>query len=121
MFNLFRAEWMKLTGNRWATSFFVWIFLLAFIDIALISLMLQNRMDEGLIISIALLNPMEIFRVAAISLFDPELTVMGPVAFYILDTMKQGTFVALSILYPLLVGVLFAFFGFRVFIKKDLV
>ena len=26
MFNLFRAEWMKLTGNRWATSFFVWIF-----------------------------------------------------------------------------------------------
>jgi ABC-2 type transport system permease protein len=102
-------------------SFFVWIFLLAFIYIALISLMLQNRMSEGLIISIALLNPMEVFRVAAISLFDPELTVMGPVAFYILDTVNQGVFILLSILYPILLGVLFAFLGYKVFIKKDLV
>lgn len=102
-------------------AFFVWIFLLAFIDIALIALMMQNRMSEGLIISIALLNPMEIFRVAAISLFDPELTVMGPVAFYILDMMKQWMFVLLSIVYPTILGIVFAFFGYKVFSKKDLV
>jgi ABC-2 type transport system permease protein len=64
---------------------------------------------------------MEIFRVAAISLFDPELTVMGPVAFYILDSMKQSTFVLLSILYPVTLGLLFAFGGFTIFKKKDLV
>ena len=67
------------------------------------------------------MNPMEIFRVAAISLFDPALTVMGPVAFYILDTMSQIWFVVLSIVYPVLIGLLFAFFGFRIFKKKDLV
>jgi len=117
----FISSLVKSSEMALGISFFVWILLLAFIDIALISLMLQNRMNEGLIISIALLNPMELFRVAAISLFDPELTVMGPVAYYILDVMKQGTFVALSVLYPLFVGILFAFFGFRVFIKKDLV
>ena len=102
-------------------SFFVWIFLLAFIDIALISLMMQERMSTGLIIGIALANPMEIFRVAAISLFDPELTVMGPVAFYILDMMSQKMFVFLSIVYPVVLGLLFAFLGFKIFAKKDLV
>jgi len=83
--------------------------------------MMQQRFNEELIIAIALMNPMEIFRVAAISLFDPELTVMGPVAFYILDTISQAWFVFLSIVYPVLVGVLFAFLGFRIFTKKDLV
>ena len=117
----FVSSIVKSSEMALGISFFVWIFLFAFIDIALISLMLQNRMSEGLIISIAFLNPMEVFRVAAISLFDPELTVMGPVAFYILDTMNQGVFILLSILYPVLLGVLFAFLGYKVFTKKDLV
>jgi ABC-2 type transport system permease protein len=102
-------------------AFFIWIFLLAFIDIALISLMLQSRMNEGLIIAIALINPMEIFRVAAISLFDPELTVMGPVAYYILDNFKQGVFVSIAILYPIILGFIFASLGYMTFCKRDLV
>lgn len=102
-------------------SFFVWIFLLAFIDIALISLMMQNRLSEELIIGIALLNPMEIFRVAAISLFDPALTVMGPVAFYILDNIPQVVFVLFAIFYPIIVGLGFAWLGFSIFSKTDLV
>ncbi len=117
----FISSIVKSSEMALGISFFVWIFLLAFIDIALISLMLQNRMSEELIISIALLNPMEVFRVAAISLFDPELTVMGPVAFYILDLFSQGMFIFLSILYPIIIGVVFAYFGYAIFSKKDLV
>jgi ABC-2 type transport system permease protein len=117
----FISSFVKSSEVALGIAFFIWIFLLAFIDIALIALMMQQRFNEELIITIALLNPMEIFRVAAISLFDPELTVMGPVAFYILDTMSQTLFVLISILYPLLVGLLFAFLGFRIFEKKDLV
>lgn len=117
----FTSSFVKTSEVALGISFFIWIFLLAFIDIALISLMMQNRFDEGLIIFIALLNPMEIFRVAAISLFDPSLTVMGPVAFYILDTFKQTTFIIFSILYPIILGLLFAFLGYTIFSKKDLV
>jgi ABC-2 type transport system permease protein len=117
----FISSLVKSSEMALGISFFIWIFLLAFIDIALIALMMQNRMSEELIISIAFLNPMEIFRVAAISLFDPELTVMGPVAFYILDTMKQSSFIVLSILYPLILGLIFAFLGYKIFTKKDLV
>ena len=117
----FISSFVKSSEVALGIAFFIWIFLLAFIDIALISLMMQQRFNEELIIGIALMNPMEIFRVAAISLFDPALTVMGPVAFYILDTMSQIWFVVLSIVYPVLIGLLFAFFGFRIFKKKDLV
>jgi len=117
----FVSSIVKSSEMALGISFFVWIFLLAFIDIALISLMMQERMSTGLIIGIALVNPMEVFRVAAISLFDPELTVMGPVAFYILDMMSQKMFVFISIVYPVLLGLLFAFLGFRIFAKKDLV
>ena len=117
----FISSFVKSSEVALRISFFVWIFLLAFIDIALISLMMQNRFEESMIIAIALINPMEIFRVAAISLFDPELTVMGPVAFHILDTFKQSTFVMFSILYPILLGLFFAILGYRIFSKKDLV
>ena len=117
----FVSSIVKSSEMALGISFFVWIFLLAFIDIALISLMMQQRLNTELIIGIAMINPMEIFRVAAISLFDPELTVMGPVAFYILDMMSQKMFVLLSILYPLGLGIFFAFMGFRIFSKKDLV
>ncbi len=117
----FISSIVKSSEMALGISFFIWIFLLAFIDIALISLMMQQRINTELIIGIAMINPMEIFRVAAISLFDPELTVMGPVAFYILDMMSQKVFVFISIMYPLVLGVLFAFLGFKIFAKKDLV
>ena len=117
----FISSFVKSSEVALGIAFFIWIFLLAFIDIALISLMMQQRINEELIIGIALMNPMEIFRVSAISLFDPELTVMGPVAFYILDTFSQTVFVLISIVYPVLLGLLFAFFGFRIFKRKDLV
>jgi len=102
------------------SSFVVWITLLAFLDIALIGLMLQNRYSDELIIALSLLNPMEVFRVGAISLFDPELTVMGPVAYFLLDTFGRGLFILYSIVYPLILGVLFAVAGFLFFRKKDL-
>ena len=117
----FISSFVKSSEVALGISFFVWIFLLAFIDIALISLMMQNRYEESMIIAIALINPMEIFRVAAISLFDPELTVMGPVAFYILDNIRLSMFILFSILYPILLGLGFAFFGFKIFKKTDLV
>ena len=117
----FISSFVKSSEVALGIAFFIWIFLLAFIDIALISLMMQERFSTELIITISMANPMEIFRIAAISLFDPQLTVMGPVAFYILDSMSQTMFVVLSIVYPTLLGLVFAGLGYRIFKKKDLV
>ncbi|MEA2017060.1 MAG: ABC transporter permease subunit [Campylobacterota bacterium] len=117
----FISSFVKSSEVALGIAFFVWILLLAFIDIALISLMMSQRINTEVILFIAMINPMEIFRVAAISLFDPELTVMGPVAFYILDSMSQTAFVMLAVLYPVSLGLIFSFLGFKIFAKKDLV
>lgn len=101
-------------------SFGLWIVLLGFIDVALIGLMMQNRVDDGLVITIAMLNPLESFRIGAISLFDPELTVIGPVAYYLLDTLGSTLLIIYSIFYPILLGVAFAMLGFALFRRKDI-
>jgi ABC-2 type transport system permease protein len=103
-----------------AVSFGVWIVLLGFIDVALIGLMMQNRVADEIILTIAMLNPIEVFRVGAISLFDPELTVFGAVAYYLLDTLGSTLLIVYSIIYPILIGVAFAIFGFIIFKKRDI-
>ena len=72
------------------------------------------------IIVLALLNPMEVFRVGAIALFDPELTVMGPVAYFLLDSFGRNLLIVYSIIYPLLLGICFSMLGFWRFTKKDI-
>jgi ABC-2 type transport system permease protein len=116
----FLSTLVKSTDIALGSSFVVWIVMLAFIDIALMGLMLQNRMSDGLIVSLAMLNPIEVFRIGAISLFDPELTVIGPVAYYLLDTLGGTLLMAYAIIYPILIGMLLSFFGYIAFKKKDL-
>ncbi len=101
-------------------AFVIWITLLAFIDIALMGLMLQNRLDDNVIVTLAMLNPIEVFRIGAITLFDPELTVIGPVAYYLLDTLGSVWLMVYSVVYPIVIGILFAFLGYTAFRKKDL-
>jgi len=116
----FLSTIVKSTDIALGSSFVVWIAMLAFIDIALMGLMLQNRMSDGLIVSIAMLNPIEVFRIGAISLFDPELTVIGPVAYYLLDTLGSTFLMLYAIVYPVFIGALLAYFGYIAFRKKDL-
>ncbi len=116
----FLSSIVKSTDVALGSSFVVWIVLLAFIDIALIGLMLQNRVNDEVILTIAMLNPIEVFRIGAITLFDPELTVIGPVAYYLLDTLGAKLLIVYAVVYPILVGTLFAWFGYIAFRKKDL-
>ncbi len=101
-------------------SFAVWIVLLAFIDVALIGLMMQNRVSDELILAIAMLNPLEAFRIGAIALFDPELTVIGPVAYYLLDSLGHTFLMLYAALYPIVMGLAFAGLGYWAFRKRDI-
>ncbi len=116
----FLSSIVKSTDIALGSSFVVWIVLLAFIDIALIGLMLQNRVDDKVILTIAMLNPIEVFRIGAITLFDPELTVIGPVAYYLLDTLGSKLLIIYAIIYPITIGLLLALVGYMAFKKKDL-
>jgi len=116
----FLSTILKSTDIALGASFVVWIALLAFIDIALMGLMLQNRVSDELVITLAMLNPIEVFRIGAISLFDPELTVIGPVAYYLLDTLGSVWLIIYAFVYPIVIGLLLSYLGYVAFRKKDL-
>ncbi len=102
-------------------SILIWLILLLFIDVILIGLMLRQQIMESVIVAVALLNPVMVFRTGAVLLFDPELTSMGPASYVILDNMGYRGFLTYTILYPLSLGWLFSCMGFWRFKKGDLV
>ena len=102
-------------------SILIWLVFLLFIDVIMIGLMLQQQIMESVIVAVALLNPVMVFRTGAVLLFDPELTSMGPASYVILDHMGSSGFLAYTILYPLSLGWLFSGLGFWRFKKGDLV
>jgi len=104
-----------------STAFIIWLFLVAFIDLILIGIMLRMRGNPSLIIGLGMLNPLQVFRTGSLILFDPQLTVMGTASYYVLDTVNRGVFIAFSILYPILLGLGFAYFGNRYFNRNDVV
>ncbi len=95
--------------------------MVAFIDLILIGIMLRMRGDPNWIIGLGMLNPLQVFRTGSLILFDPQLTVMGTASYYVLDTVNRGVFIAFSIIYPIALGYLFAFFGNRYFNRNDVV
>ena len=101
-------------------SVLIWLVLLLFIDAILIGLMLQHKIIESVIVATAMFNPIMVFRTAAVLLFDPELTAIGPASYVILDNMGYAGFLSFSIFYPLGLGWLFSLLGFFRFRSGDL-
>ncbi len=102
------------------SAFLVWLLLLLFMDLVLLGLMVQAQWPPELVIGISLVNPMQVFRTAALVLFDPALMIMGPAAFVILDNFGTNGFVSFAIIYPALLGTLSAFVGYLIFRRGDL-
>lgn len=103
-----------------AAAFIVWFVLIALIDLVLIGIMIKSRVAPEAIFMIALTNPVQLFRIAAISLFDPVLSVIGPAAYYILDRVSRNVFLLYAFLYNIAVGLIFVFAGYKIFSRKDL-
>jgi len=101
-------------------AFIVWLFLLLFLDLILLGALIREGLPPATIIGIALANPLQVFRTGAMLLFDPQLVMLGPSAYVILDNFGEKGYLAWTIFYPLLLGTLFAWLGYRLFRKGDL-
>ena len=117
----FISSLIKNQETGQGVAFLLWLIMLAFIDLALIGLLMRSSVDEYVIYSIAMLNPIELFRIAALSLFDPNLAVIGTASYFILGTFSKATFVAYAIIYPLVLGAILLVCGYLGFSKRDLV
>jgi ABC-2 type transport system permease protein len=101
-------------------AFLLWLVLLLFLDLILLGVMVREQMPLEGVVAIALLNPLQSFRTAAILLFDPQMVVLGPAAYVILDEMGARGYLAFALAWPILLGTGAASWGYRLFRRGDL-
>jgi len=102
------------------SAFLIWLFLLLFLDLILLGSLIKQGLPPETIIAIALANPLQVFRTGAMLLFDPQLVLLGPSAYVILDNFGETGYLVWALVYPLVLGTLTAWLGYRLFRKGDL-
>jgi ABC-2 type transport system permease protein len=101
-------------------AFVLWLVLVLFLDLILLGVMVQQHVPPETAVGIALVNPLQVFRTAAMMLFDPDLVLLGPSPFVILDAFGRDGYLAWALVYPVAIGSLCAALGFRSFRRGDL-
>jgi ABC-2 type transport system permease protein len=110
----------RTTDMAQGAAFLIWLALLLFLDLILLGVMIQEKVSPETAVAVALANPLQVFRTAALSLFDPQLIVLGPSAFVILDAFGVTGYRAFALAYPLSLGALCATLGYLAFRRGDL-
>ncbi|WP_126444348.1 ABC transporter permease [Sulfuricystis multivorans] len=110
----------RSTDMAQGAAFLTWLVLLLFLDLILLGVMIQGRVAPEVAIGIALVNPLQVFRTAALALFDPQLIVLGPAAYVILDTFGASGYKLFALAYPTALGLAAAGLGYFLFRRGDL-
>lgn len=119
--SFFISSLVKSQEVALGVAFFIWLFLLALIDLLLIGFLIKTAVSPEVIYAIALINPLQVFRIGAISLFDPEFSVIGPASYFILDEFGKVFISLYCLVYPIILGLVFSICGYLIFKRKDLV
>ncbi len=110
----------RSTDMAQGAAFLTWLTLLLFLDLILLGVMIQGKVSPEVAVGIALANPLQVFRTAALALFDPQLIVLGPSAFVILDAFGAQGYKIFALAYPTALGLGAATLGYHLFRKGDL-
>jgi ABC-2 type transport system permease protein len=103
-----------------SAAFGIWLVLVLFLDLVLLGVLMQERVPAETVIALALVNPLQVFRTAAMLLFDPDLVLLGPAAFAILDSFGREGYRWFALAYPVALGSACAGAGFAIFRRGDL-
>lgn len=114
------SSFARTTDVGQGAAFVVWLTLLLFLDLVLLGLIIRTKVPPELVVGIALANPLQAFRTAAMILFDPQLILLGPSAYVILDTFGRVSYMVWAALYPFLLGLASGLAGFLWFRRGDL-
>lgn len=103
----------------WALG--LWALTAGLHDVLLIATLLRTSLPPEAVFFLAALNPSEAARVGLLSSVDPELAVLGPVGFWLANTLGSGRALAIAVGWPLLLGVLATWRAQRNLQTRDLV
>ncbi|GAB4346486.1 MAG: hypothetical protein Kow006_05040 [Gammaproteobacteria bacterium] len=102
------------------TAFVAWLVLILFLDLILLGVMIREHLPAETAVALALANPLQVFRTAAMLLFDRQLVLLGPTAYVILDNFGFAGYIAWAVFYPVFIGTLCAALGYWLFRRSDL-
>jgi ABC-2 type transport system permease protein len=81
-----------------------WLGTTALHDFALVGALLRFKLAPSVVFALAALNPAEATRIAILSGVDPELSVLGPVGFWLANTLGSHVALAAGVVWPVLLG-----------------
>lgn len=99
----------------------LWAAGVALLDFGLIGLMLQWRVNAQTVFLLAALNPVQAARMALLSGASSELSALGPVGFYLSQTVGAGALFALGLVWPAVLGAGAWLLALRSFRRADIV
>ncbi len=97
-----------------------WLAASALHDFALIGLLLKTRLAPAAVFTLAALNPVESARLAILGGIDPDLSVLGPVGFWLANTLGPRWTLVIGVGWPLLLGSVCAWLAARRLERSDL-
>jgi len=98
-----------------------WAAGVALLDFGLVGLMLKWRLNAETVFLIASLNPVQAARMALLAGASPELSVLGPVGFYLSHRIGASALFALGLVWPAVFGLVAWLVALRSFSRRDLV
>lgn len=90
-------------------------------DFGLIGALLRWHLSPAAVFGLAAVNPVEASRIAILSGVDPELSVLGPVGFWLANTLGPRLALAAGVGWPLLLGAVALLLARRKLDRSDLV
>jgi ABC-2 type transport system permease protein len=119
-FGMLISTLSRSTDVAQGAAFMIWLLLLLFLDLILLGMMISEGLPAESAVAISLANPLQSFRTASMLLFDPQLVLLGPSAYLILDNFGRTGYLAWAMSYPIVLGFITAGLGFWAFRRGDL-
>lgn len=113
------SVWVKTQEQAIGIGMGVWLFFEAIVDALLLGVLVKQQVPAEIVIGMAMFNPLQAFRTASIALFDPQLTVLGPISYTLLEVFGSQGLAYWAVAWPMVAGTGLVFLATRNFIRKD--
>jgi ABC-2 type transport system permease protein len=118
---LFISAHARSTERAMVWAMLVFVMTAALHDVLLITVLLRTSLPPQVVFALAALNPSEAARVGILASVDPELSVLGPVGFWLANTLGPALALTLAIAWPALLGLLTTWRALRRSQSMDLI
>lgn len=102
---LFISSHARNAERAMVWAMLVFVMSAALHDVLLITVLLRTSLPPQVVFALSALNPSEAARVGILASVDPELSVLGPVGFWLANTLGPSLALALAIGWPAFLGV----------------